>query len=146
VRKVRESRKKQQLLWHFKDGKKLEFKATIVEFADGNIGELWLSRDITALYDAVQKANDASLAKSMFLSSMSHEIRTPMNAIIGMTSLAKKADDIDRIKHYLEKTEEAGRHLMSIINDVLDMSKIESGKLQISEHEFNYTKIPESFF
>jgi CheY-like chemotaxis protein len=89
----------------------------------------------------MRRANDASLAKSMFLSSMSHEIRTPMNAIIGMTSLARKTDDLPKIKRYLEKTEEAGHRLMSLINDVLDMSKIESGKLQISDNEFDYVKM-----
>jgi signal transduction histidine kinase len=141
VIKVRETHEKQELLWRFKNGTKLEFKATIVDFDDGNFGELWLARDVTAIYDLMQKANDASLAKSMFLSSMSHEIRTPMNAIIGMTSLARKTHDLDKINLYLEKTEEAGHRLMSLINDVLDMSKIESGKLQISKQEFDFAKM-----
>jgi signal transduction histidine kinase/CheY-like chemotaxis protein len=138
---VRKTHEKQELLWRFKNGLKLEFKVTSVDFGDGNYGELWLARDVTGIYDFMQKANDASLAKSMFLSSMSHEIRTPMNAIIGMTSLARKTTDLDKINLYLEKTEEAGHRLMGLINDVLDMSKIESGKLQITKQEFDYPKM-----
>jgi CheY-like chemotaxis protein len=64
-----------------------------------------------------------------------------MNAIIGMTSLARKTHDPDKINLYLEKTEEAGHRLMGLINDVLVMSKIESGKLQITKQEFDYPKM-----
>jgi signal transduction histidine kinase/peptidoglycan/xylan/chitin deacetylase (PgdA/CDA1 family) len=141
VIKLRETHENQEIIWHFKDGTEILYKATIVEISDNSFAELWISRDVTRLYDALRRANDASLAKSMFLSSMSHEIRTPMNAIIGMTSLALKTDDTARIKRYLEKTEEAGHRLMSLINDVLDMSKIESGKLHISESAFDYEKM-----
>ncbi|MDR0943590.1 MAG: response regulator [Ruminococcus sp.] len=143
IKRIRETHEPQNSIWHFRDGKECIQKGYWLDLRDTD-GELWVLTDVSNLYDAMRRANDASLAKSMFLSSMSHEIRTPMNAIIGMTSLARKTDDISKIKRYLEKTEEAGHRLMSLINDVLDMSKIESGKLQISETEFDYIKMVEN--
>ncbi|MDR0946655.1 MAG: response regulator [Ruminococcus sp.] len=143
IRKLRSTHEPVQSIWHFRDGKECIQKGYWLNLRDQG-GELWVLTDVSRLYDAMRRANDASLAKSMFLSSMSHEIRTPMNAIIGMTSLAQKTDDLPRIKRYLEKTEEAGHRLMSIINDVLDMSKIESGKLEISETSFDYKKMIEN--
>jgi signal transduction histidine kinase/PAS domain-containing protein len=143
IKRIRETHEPQNSIWHFRDGKECIQKGYWLNLRDTD-GELWVLTDVSELYDAMRRANDASLAKSMFLSSMSHEIRTPMNAIIGMTSLARKTDDIAKIKRYLEKTEEAGHRLMSLINDVLDMSKIESGKLQISENEFDYIKMIEN--
>ena len=83
---------------------------------------------------AVEKAESANRAKSTFLSNMSHDIRTPMNAIIGFTTLAlSNIDDTDRVKDYLGKTLASSNHLLSLINDVLDMSRIESGKVKIEE-------------
>ncbi|MDR0920589.1 MAG: response regulator [Oscillospiraceae bacterium] len=87
---------------------------------------------------------EASKAKTQFLSSMSHEIRTPMNAIIGMTQLARKTSDISKMRRYLDKIDENSHRLMSLINDVLDMSKIESGKMIIAENEFDYVKMVEN--
>jgi signal transduction histidine kinase/DNA-binding response OmpR family regulator/PAS domain-containing protein len=133
-----------ELIWHFNNGKEYLYKGIRVDMGNDKFAELWMLRDVSQLYEAIRQANAASLAKSMFLSSMSHEIRTPMNAIIGMTSLARKTRDIQKIQRYLEKTEEAGHRLMSLINDILDMSKIESGKLQISENEFDYMKMCEN--
>ena len=79
---------------------------------------------------AAQAANEA---KSKFLASMSHDIRTPMNAIIGMASIAStKLDDRDRVKDCLGKIATSSRHLLSLINDILDMSKIESGKIVLN--------------
>ena len=87
---------------------------------------------------AVEKAESANRAKSTFLSNMSHDIRTPMNAIIGFTTLAlSNIDDKDRVKDYLTKTLASSNHLLSLINDVLDMSRIESGKLHLEEVEVN---------
>jgi signal transduction histidine kinase len=143
IKKLRTTHQPVESIWHFRDGRECIQKGYWLSLRDQG-GELWVLTDVSRLYDAMRRANDASLAKSMFLSSMSHEIRTPMNAIIGMTALAQKTDDISRIKRYLEKTEEAGHRLMSLINDVLDMSKIESGKLQISENEFDYVKMIEN--
>ena len=83
----------------------------------------------------------ANRAKSDFLSNMSHEIRTPMNAIIGMTSIGMSAADIARTKYCLAKIDDASKHLLGIINDILDMSKIEAGKLELCDAEFNFEKM-----
>ena len=91
---------------------------------------------------AVEKAETANRAKSTFLSNMSHDIRTPMNAIIGFTTLAiSNIDDKDRVKDYLTKTLASSNHLLSLINDVLDMSRIESGKIHLEEVEVNLSEV-----
>ena len=84
-----------------------------------------------------ENAERASDAKSQFLSNMSHEMRTPMNAIIGMTEVAIKSSDCSRKKYALEKVSESSKHLLRIINDILDMSKIEANKLELAEAQFN---------
>ena len=95
-----------------------------------------------ALSDAVAAAETANRAKSTFLSNMSHDIRTPMNAIIGFTTLAiSNIDDKERVKDYLAKTLASSNHLLSLINDVLDMSRIESGKLHLEEVEVNLSDV-----
>jgi len=83
-------------------------------------------------------AEQANKAKSTFLSNMSHEIRTPLNAIIGMTTIGKMADDIVKKDNAFFKIEGASKHLLGVINDVLDMSKIEANKLQLSPVSFNF--------
>ena len=87
---------------------------------------------------ARQAAERASKAKSNFLANMSHEIRTPMNAIIGMTSIAKNSDDIGKKEYCLNKIENASTHLLGVINDILDMSKIEANKFELSPCEFYF--------
>ena len=95
-----------------------------------------------ALSNAVAAAETANRAKSTFLSNMSHDIRTPMNAIIGFTTLAiSNIDDKERVKDYLAKTLASSSHLLSLINDVLDMSRIESGKLHLEEVEVNLSDV-----
>lgn len=91
-----------------------------------------------ALIEAFQTANSANEAKSEFLSKMSHDIRTPMNAIIGMTEIAgRNLDNPKKVGECLSKINIANQHLMSLINEVLDMSSIESGKVDLAYREFN---------
>ncbi len=103
--------------------------------------------DISALKQAEEKlrlmeiTERANRAKSEFLSRMSHEMRTPMNAIIGMTKIAEKTEDVARLKYCLSTIEVSSNHLLSIINDVLDMSKIEAGKLDLENAPFNIEKM-----
>jgi signal transduction histidine kinase/DNA-binding response OmpR family regulator len=97
--------------------------------------------DITPVMEARFEAEAASRSKSEFLANMSHEIRTPMNAIIGMTAIAKNSAEQDRRDYCLEKIEEASTHLLGVINDILDMSKIEANKLELSFEEFNFEKM-----
>ncbi len=94
------------------------------------------------LAEKLQKAEAADRAKSTFLSNMSHDIRTPMNAIIGFTTLAQaNLDNRERTQEYLKKILSSSNHLLSLINDVLDMSRIESGKLNIEEKECSISDI-----
>lgn len=86
------------------------------------------------LEDALQQANRANKAKSVFLSNMSHDIRTPMNAIVGFTALAiTHIERREQVEEYLKKIMTSGNHLLSLINDILDMSRIESGKIYLEE-------------
>ena len=96
------------------------------------------------MQNLVQAREDAlagTRAKSAFLASMSHEIRTPMNAIIGMSTIGKSSFDVERKNYAFEKIETASTHLLNVINDVLDISKIESGKLEISPITFNFREM-----
>ena len=94
-----------------------------------------------ALEETVERAENANRAKSEFLANMSHEIRTPMNAIIGMASIARRSEDAERKEYCLEKIGEASTHLLGIINDVLDMSKIEADKFELSYTSFNFEQM-----
>jgi len=89
------------------------------------------------MQSALENAKAASRAKSSFLSNMSHEIRTPMNAIIGMTMIGKSAPSSEKKDYAFEKIEDASNHLLGIINDILEMSKIEAGKMELSVMVFN---------
>ena len=89
-----------------------------------------------ALRDALTQAESATRMKSDFLANMSHEIRTPMNAIIGMTHLIQGTELTPRQRNYLGKIEASGHHLLGIINDILDLSKIQAGKMSTEVVDF----------
>ena len=92
-----------------------------------------------ALASALAAAEEANKAKTAFLSNMSHEIRTPMNAIIGLTNLALQDADITPKNHeYLVNINDSAHHLLTLINDILDMSRIESGRLLLRSEEFSF--------
>ncbi|MBE1236942.1 response regulator [Phaeovibrio sulfidiphilus] len=95
--------------------------------------------EIEATQDALRLARDearaSARAKTTFLANMSHEIRTPMNAIMGMTGIARESTSLERIQYCLGKIEDAAGHLLGVINDILDMSKIEAGKFEVSPVE-----------
>lgn len=88
------------------------------------------------LRNALETANQANVAKTAFLSAMSHEIRTPMNAIIGLDTIALKEPDLNIVREHLKKIGSSARHLLGIINDILDMSRIESGRMLLKHEEF----------
>jgi signal transduction histidine kinase/DNA-binding response OmpR family regulator len=102
-----------------------------------------IMRDIYTikLKDALHNATEASKAKSEFLSNMSHEMRTPLNAITGMTTIGRNSTDIERKDYALDKIRDASTHLLGVINDVLDMSKIEANMLELSPIEFDFEKM-----
>ncbi len=113
--------------------------------AGGNAGVMVLLHDNTDIERALSEAErlralaeQSSRAKSLFLANMSHEIRTPMNAIIGMTMIGKSADDIARKNYCFTNVENASKHLLGVINDILDMSKIEANKFELSPVEFDF--------
>ena len=107
----------------------------------GNEGAMTIFNDVTEIERAREEAEMASAAKSEFLSNMSHEMRTPMNAIIGMTSIARDSDSMERKEYCLQKIEDASNHLLGVINDILDMSKIEANKLELSLESFSFERM-----
>jgi PAS domain S-box-containing protein len=131
-----------------KDGEQriLSFSSFTVGVKKEGIGGI--ATDITelrqlesALIAAKERAEQSNTAKSNFLSRMSHEMRTPMNAIIGMTAIAQTSYSQKKIEYCLTKINEASVHLLGVINDILDMSKIEAGKFELSPSEFNLEKL-----
>ncbi|MDR3316079.1 MAG: response regulator [Coriobacteriales bacterium] len=105
--------------------------------AEGELlGYYIITTDVTEIQVAREKAEQASEAKTSFLSNMSHEMRTPMNAIIGMTNIGKVASSVERKDYCFDKIDNASLHLLGVINDVLDISKIEANKFVLAPVEF----------
>ena len=126
-----------------------ENEETILRSGSLLIAHAMLRNDLTMrirstanqLETALVGAQTANRAKSDFLSNMSHEMRTPMNAIIGMTQIGKSAGNIEKKDYAFDKIEGASSHLLVVINDVLDMSKIEAGKFDLSETDFGFERM-----
>lgn len=93
-------------------------------------------QDVSALKEAERAANEANLCKSQFLAHMSHEIRTPLNGIMGMTQLVLGTDLGADQREFLETALSSSEQLLSVINDILDLSKIEAGRLEVAEDDF----------
>ncbi len=126
------------------DGKPVSVLCAVQNITDLKQREL---ESRIALKNAFDSAKAANRAKSEFLSRMSHDIRTPMNAVMGMTAVAAMhIDDKERLVDCLNKITTSSRHLLALINDILDMSKIESGKVTLSEEPFNLAEMTESIF
>ncbi len=124
----------------FKQGDEVQFcldiKVSSIDYR-GTKAYLALFRDVTDLDDARQFAENAAKAKSAFLANMSHEIRTPLNAVIGMTTLLSDSTMTDEQREFVQTIETSGEVLLTLINDILDLSKIEAGAFHLEEIPFN---------
>jgi PAS domain S-box-containing protein len=129
-----------------KDGSRFPVLLTVTAIRDDSgtvLGFLSIGVDISArkrgdaiLRESMQRAEHASVAKSQFVANISHEIRTPMNAILGMLELTLRTELSPRQHDYVTKARSAGATLLTLLNDVLDFSKIDAGKLELDIHEF----------
>lgn len=127
------------------DGSALSIIGVFINIDENKKMSQRLQQQQDTLRDAFEAAKQANVAKTNFLNNMSHDIRTPMNAIIGFTNLAKShIEEKEQVKGFLEKISTSSEHLLELINDVLDMSRIESGKVVIEEKETSISEITES--
>lgn len=128
-------------------------RLTIVRSTDDSCDLLFFAQ-VTEVYEQMeqyerrlQEAENASQSKTTFLSRMSHEIRTPMNGIIGMLSLAEgKLEPDHPVMQYLLKAEELSGHMLHLLNDILDMSRIEAGKVELEKAPFSLHKLGERLY
>ncbi|MDR3294203.1 MAG: response regulator [Clostridiales Family XIII bacterium] len=127
-----------------KDGAGIIFQVTVTPAEEkGGIcrGVVVVMNDVSELARAKEDAERASISKGAFLANMSHEMRTPLNAVIGMTAIGKASPDAEKKNYCLNKIDDASTHLLSVINDVLDMSKIEANKLELSPAAYHFEKM-----
>lgn len=125
-------------------GKHYNKKIIELEENGETVGYSLLLVDVTEQYELIERvreekerANAASQAKSAFVSNVSHEIRTPMNAIVGMTQIMLRRNPPEQEREYLMNIQNSGNALLTIVNDLLDMSKIESGKMELVDEEYD---------
>jgi two-component system, sensor histidine kinase and response regulator len=118
------------------DGRFVSTRATLVDNSERKARERQIASMQAELARRADEAEAANRAKSAFLANVSHEIRTPMNAILGLTHLIARDTTEPTQRTRLAKIDDAARHLMQVINDVLDLSKIEAGKLVLEDAEF----------
>ncbi|MCL1883047.1 MAG: ATP-binding protein [Defluviitaleaceae bacterium] len=139
------------VFWDEKLSKWLEIRSAVIRWVDGSLAQFHSFTDVTEkknsqdrqvmyeeqLKDSAQEAQAASIAKTAFIANTSHEIRTPMNSIIGYSELALDDDISEKTRERLDKILENSRWLLQIINDILDISKIESGKIELENIPFD---------
>lgn len=124
------------------DGTPITYVGTFIDITSGVEKDRELAEQKKLLEEALEQAQHSNRAKTFFLNNMSHDIRTPMNAIIGFTNLASThIDNKELVRDYLSKITSSSNHLLSLINDVLDMSRIESGRVHIEEKECSLSEI-----
>ncbi|MCH8181382.1 MAG: response regulator [Proteobacteria bacterium] len=151
IERIRQSGHAETLEWRHTrlNGEPFDAEVLLIPFVHNGRQQFGgIVQDITArkqtehaLRSAQQAAEAATLAKTHFLANMSHEIRTPMNAIMGMSHLALLDELPPRARNYIEKVHRAAANLLQILNDVLDVSKIESGKLELEHTDFQLESV-----
>lgn len=125
--------------------KQLDVKNEQIEEANRNLEQKVKNRT-AQLQEAKERAEQSDKLKSAFLANMSHEIRTPMNGILGFTQLLRQASDPKEINDFLNIIDDNGQHLLSLINDIIDLSKIEVGMISLNKQEFSLNHLFSEIF